>query len=338
LARAREAGEHVAQSIALTGLGVAQRILGENEASRTSLTEAYTICEALGDGEGMAHARMSLGNTLHNLGDYDGALGAYQRAEQLFRKSGRKGAVASALGNQSMVQAAIGHGDLAQALATESLAIGRAIGDLHVVISAQTKLASARLKQGDELGALALYEQVIPVARQRELWRALTSALSNMAHVLGKLDRHEETIPVLTESMAVAVRLGSPRSEALACGNLGLAYVELRNYDEASRHLDRAVRLAAGVDPRFEGGFRAGRAHLATLTRQDPRDDIHAAEALLLPVNDTEELHKLTCTKAVWAAQQGQLREAKALLSTVVAETPDVQRRVQQARRQIRGL
>ena len=162
---------------------------------------------------------------------------------------------------------------------------------------------------------------------------ASPSTLCNLAHTLSVLGRAKEGLGPLEEAIEVAQRVGSPRSEALARGNLGILRTDERDFPEARAQLDAAVELAIGVDPRFEGALRASRARWSMLVGENADVDRAKARDLLSRVGDQEELDKLTVTDAMAWGREGSVDDGLTLLDTLSTEGhPVLARRVEEAR------
>jgi hypothetical protein len=136
----------------------------------------------------------------------------------------------------------------------------------------------------------------------------------------------------------VSQRIQSPRSEALARGNIGILHVDAGRLQEAKPQLDLAVTLSVGVDTRFEGGFRSARARCVVLAGGDAAEDLRRARLLLTRVNDRSELAKLTAVEAMAWGLQGQVDRAQALLDSLPSGDPLLARRVEEARQFLLGL
>jgi len=175
--------------------------------------------------------------------------------------------------------------ELAVSLYRDERNVRSALVALERSLQLDPENAEAHLLVGQLYGESALYDRAEPHLRQAvelftriaaddpEKIARLDEAKNSLGAALVNLNRAQEALPVLREVVA-DVHYQSPH---LALGNLGMAYIALRQYTQAVEVLQRAVT----VRPDFcVGQYRLGEAYLRL------NDDAHALESLDRALNN----------------------------------------------------
>jgi tetratricopeptide (TPR) repeat protein len=143
-------------------------------------------------------------------------------------------------------------------------------------VAAMTKYTRFLRRTGRTDLALAMSERLLEVSRQLEDPRSEIEALSNIA-IMRRNDGHlEDAVALLTEGVAVAVRLGADGAKDLAFlyDNIGLTQRRQGNIAGALASYDQALGVREKVDD--EKGFASTLNNIAVLMRQT--GDTAAAE------------------------------------------------------------
>lgn len=172
---------------------------------------AVAGAERSGDKVALGQALSGLGVAMQETGAYAAAVACYRRAIDLRRETGEVRAQANSLGNLAVVYAEMGQCDQAIACAEQAAGLSRSSGDLTRLAPALTNLGEMRRRVGQFDGAVAN----------------------------------------LTEALAIAKRLSSSRSEAIALGYLAALYNDMKDYGRAAALGQRALDLLAQTDDRL---------------------------------------------------------------------------------------
>lgn len=177
-------------------------------------------------------------------------------------------------------------GDVAGGLedAVEAVALAEPAGPSRVLARAWINEAAARRYLG-EPGCGALYQRAAEAAGAVGDDDSLGLALINHGGVETYALRLDRAVPLLLRGAAVARRAGRVRTEAIALGVLGAAWLDRGDLDEADRTLARA-------------------------------------EALLLRCSSARELAPVRLNRAGVALDRGRYREAQVLIAEAVAGLP----------------
>jgi DNA-binding NarL/FixJ family response regulator len=207
---------------------------------------------------------------------------------------------AEALDSLAMGELLLGHGDLGEQLARESLATARAVGATRVEISSMSTLSTVLVSTDDVEQGLDFARQALDLATREGNDMVLARVLTNMSHALCGLGRYEEAADAARRGMVVAEKLSLTRTFGqLLAGNLADPLVLLGRLDEAAAVVDGALGLGWAIPN--------GTAYLIQLSGRIAllRGDLDAAAALVQQGDQIRERHRLMLQDSLPQLQLG---------------------------------
>ncbi len=180
---AQTLGDRRIQADALTHLGEVARRSTRYQRAINCFLEALEIDRELGD-------RVATGTKLANLGITYSAIGLHRRAERYLRKAlelhealGHTGLLGEVVVHLGEVVAELGEADAARSLLADAAAIARARGDLRTELRAQARQARIALHVADENSIDEAIELATEVLKQARE-HSLQSAMAHALHIL----------------------------------------------------------------------------------------------------------------------------------------------------------
>jgi class 3 adenylate cyclase/tetratricopeptide (TPR) repeat protein len=255
---------------------------GDYEAANMHAEAARERHLALGDGRDAARSQSMAGSALSGLGRHGAAREAHIGALLVLRQGPDIDTV-KALGRLAGLEAFSGNLIEAEALASEALALGQALGvasgELSRLFNARGIAASA----ADRLvEAVCYYREAARLAEDAGDFGGLGVAQGNLADVLVRNDP-QAAAEVARSAVAHARRTGRRGNLGSAVGNLAVALMELGEWDEAWSvlhdaldvdHLDHeVVHCVAGWLAALRGDGDGATAAQESVTRYRESED-----------------------------------------------------------------
>jgi predicted ATPase/DNA-binding SARP family transcriptional activator len=299
----RELGDGIGEAMRLATATSIHRQLGEPEAALPLVLESVEICTALGVknllvaqhsacgtlylelgdprralrhfqaaarlGHEIGYTRdegystLSVGASLEQLGDADGAAGAYRRAADLLQKSYEMSGAPKELSGKAdalALLAGVLHRTLGrpeEALDAYEAAdeICRALDDLHLLRKVLLGSAGLCWKMGRPEDALCRYKEALDLAREQAEAVHETVALASLSVVYRDLDCLRESLRCGREALGLLRDLGDLQAEAYVLSSLAESYERLGHHPSTISCLKRSLRLRRKVgDDKGETG------------------------------------------------------------------------------------
>jgi len=197
--------------------------LGEYEAAKTMLLEAFDLSQATGDGQATARALHGLANISLYRGESQEAEAQYQRSLAIRREVGDELGVANSLNNLGIIAANGGDGARAEDLFRQSLAIRRRLGDVSGVAVVVNNLGYMAAERGDVSTARRLFDQSLDLRRELGDRLGMAVSLNNLADLARKESDDALATGLYRQSLRLAHEAGNRREAATAM--VGLAAV-----------------------------------------------------------------------------------------------------------------
>ena len=205
--------------------------------------------ETLGD-DGLLEAPALRGDALHGMGrvhgtrgDFETALPPLMKARDVFENLGDHSSVAEvdvALGNVHIGLANVDQALLSFATARDTF---EKLGDRRKQLVAAINVAATWDRQGHIETAMNEFKAILPLGREVGTDRDLALILINIGESLIKLDRADEAIAPLEESLRLAEKTHATQMQSWARESLALACEKTGRYAEALFHHREFKRL-----------------------------------------------------------------------------------------------
>ncbi|MCB9749051.1 MAG: tetratricopeptide repeat protein [Myxococcales bacterium] len=242
------------------------------EQARADLMRAGEAARAAGDGALELEVRLTLARCLLGLADYERAVTTADAVDARARATGARDVSNKARVFAASVRTRQGRIDEAARRIEEVLgALGA--GDPEALrAEAHRERAWQLLKLGAYVEAERHVERALTCARASGDRHAIYSAIGAKAALLSESGRLEEGLEVQREALELARGLCLRRREAIELANLGEAYLELEQLDEARARFHEALEIFIEIGDRAcEGDCRVnvGRALLRSGALED---------------------------------------------------------------------
>ena len=217
---------------------------GANERCIQRAARSLALCHTLGIRKGVKANLNNLGLAAWHLNQRDEAADRFAEAIQEARADGDVEGEAMFLGNAALVEKA--KGDLATALVlTErALAVHRARNNdvsVRVTLNNLGNLLRALQRPRD---ALAVLNEALATMSESDLSSTRAFVLCNLALAYDDLEEFNQALPYAEQALGFLGSQGEPALETSIRHALARACTGLGRFDEAQRHLARAVALA----------------------------------------------------------------------------------------------
>ena len=231
------------------------RVMGDKSQAVLAGERALDIAWRLSDVDIEIPANTSLGQVLHDQGDYRRAAALFRRnievlVGELSHHSFRGGAPRSIHSRTCLVSslAELGEFDEAARYAEEAFRAAHALEHPHSLVVASAGLGHVLLRRGDGPRAIEIVEPAVTIARAPEaaLWFPRIASTLGAAYLLA--DRPGDAYFLLEEALARTIARELVHQRALITVWLGEAAMALGRVDEARQMAEQALRLSRDND------------------------------------------------------------------------------------------
>jgi DNA-binding SARP family transcriptional activator/Tfp pilus assembly protein PilF len=172
------------------------------------------------------------------------AISIYEHALDAARRSGDRGAQATALVELAEVRWRLGHHGPDDESAGQALAVFREIGDRVGEARAHGNLALQCWRQGRYTEASRYYELALAVFYEIGDRAGEARALDNLGAICCRQGRYEQAASQHWRALAMFRQIGDPTGQARSLTNLGHARKGQELWEQATRHLEDSLTLS----------------------------------------------------------------------------------------------
>ena len=209
--------------------------------------ESLAIYRKTGDKQGIASALIKLGNAATETGNYRTASKYLEEALTIWRELGDKHGTARALISLGWVALRPGDYQLANARLEEALAISRELGDTRSMGFELSGLGEVALRQGDYLRATQLMEESLELRRQLGNKWGVGVSLGMLGWVAMRERDWTRAIERLGESLEVRQEIGDKGGSAWCLERLAGVAIMQGQAEKAVRLFGAAAMLRASI-------------------------------------------------------------------------------------------
>jgi tetratricopeptide (TPR) repeat protein len=251
--------------------------------------------------------------------------GRFREALETYHRAPDRAARADARLLAATAATRLGELDLAEALAGEAARRFAERGDFDGRMRALNLLGVIGFERGQLAEAERRLSEALSIAYRLDDSLAAARACNNLASVAHLQGRPDEAVGLYRGALLGYQRLGDRRGTAETYHNLGLAYRQLADYDEAENAVGQAVRHAESVgEPALMALTSGGRAELR-IDRGDAElalSELDRAARLAEVAGDVIGQAELRRIRALAALRQGRhgsaVEEAEAGRQTAI--------------------
>jgi tetratricopeptide (TPR) repeat protein len=225
-------------------LGETYRETGEYEAGRREFTEALELARDRGDSHGASRAELAIGITDWIQGRHAEARLAFTRVLRLSRLLGDRETECKALNNRGLTY--VDQAVYGRALKDfeAARAIAASMGYRHVEASAVCNIGLALWRTGSDGEALERYREALGMLERMGDASGTANMHLNIGACLNRMGRHEEASEHSLECLRLSRELADPVRECKALSSLGTQSLAAGRPDEASGRWSEALAMA----------------------------------------------------------------------------------------------
>jgi tetratricopeptide (TPR) repeat protein len=239
--------------------------------------------------------------------------GRFREALEAYRRTAGPSSRADARLLAATAATRLGELDLAEALAEEAVQRFAERGDFDGRMRALNLLGVIGFERGQLVEAERRLTEALSIAYRLDDSLAAARACNNLASVAHLQGRPDEAVGLYRGALLGYQRLGDRRGTAETYHNLGLAYRQLADFDEAEKAVTQAVRHAESVgEPALMALTSGGRAELR-IEQGDPElalPELDRASRLAEVAGDVIGMAELRRVRALAAWREGRYAEA----------------------------
>jgi len=167
---------------------------------------------------------LALGRLRDDIGDPDGALGAYAVALEVFQTSKNRWFEGTTLNNVGAVYHHQGRYGEALAVLQQALAIRRQVGDRAGEGATLNNIGEVHRAQGQYREALAAYQQALAIDRQVGDRAGEGTTLNNIGLAYHQQGVPDQALDYYEQALAILREVGDRAGEGSTLNNIGLVY------------------------------------------------------------------------------------------------------------------
>lgn len=249
---ARQLGDGGAEAAALVELGILRQNTGDLASAEVSLCRALDLSGSQGDQRGEANALNNLGAVQFMASDFTAAADSQGQALKIYRDLGDQLGEASALNGLGGVQQATGRYSAAAVSLTQAIELNRSLGDRVGEAYATGNLGAVQCIMGDWPAASTNLGQALGLYRELGSRSGEADMLTNLGALHRMTGDYASATASLTQAVELYRDLTDPFGEAGALSELGVVQHKTGDYRRAVASLTQAVELAHDAGERAD--------------------------------------------------------------------------------------
>ncbi|MFQ6615417.1 MAG: adenylate/guanylate cyclase domain-containing protein [Fidelibacterota bacterium] len=200
-------------------------------------------CEKLGDKWGLGTSLVKIGEVLREKGETDKALDHFRQAVNLHRKVGDLRQVANSLNNMGIIYA--GRGEFKNALDSygQALSIRQQLGDLEGIAVSLNNLGHTYLLRGEFDRSISAHERALEIRREQEKKSSVAYCLSHIANTYYVKGEYDKSFAFYEKALGIKQEVKDSRGAAIALQMMGQASFHLDRFDQSSQHFEGASAI-----------------------------------------------------------------------------------------------
>jgi tetratricopeptide (TPR) repeat protein len=241
----------VATRIALWhDLGSVYELIGDFEAALGSFERMLRLSWVVASKTKAAVAFNKMGRVWRRKGDLKLALEYLERGLDLFRGSADARGIAGSLDDIGRVLAMLGRYDEAFAKITEALARRGKGGDKRSIAASLSNLGNLQQARGQFDAAMRCHKEALELRTAAGDRWGTTISENNLAVLMSELGQKAEARAMWTKGLAEAEAIGALPMSALILTNLGELALEEAKLEEAGSRLEEALEIIEDIEDR----------------------------------------------------------------------------------------
>ena len=194
-------------------------------------------------------AKILLGATYNNVGDYDKAMSIYISALDQAEDLGNKEAIGDALVGIGLIRHYRGEYDQAHDYYKRALVIAEELGDMARIGRTLINIGNLYIERGDDDEALDFYQRALTI--DEELGNKNDATLNNIAIIYARRGDIDQALDYFNRSLAINEELNSNKGIATSYINIGLVHNVKGEYDQAIDYLNRGIIIGEELGDKY---------------------------------------------------------------------------------------
>lgn len=244
-------GDRRGQAASLRNLANVLSIQGEYAQANSTLTQAKTLIEPLGDPVAMADLANDVGMLAEEQGDYRNALASYRDALRLRQAQGDQREIGQSQINVGFAYFQLGEFDNAQTYWQQSMATYAQADDRIGIVHAREGLALAEIARGDWAQARESFEHILIESESLQMAEERSIAQAGLAELERLQGNMISALELSSQALAAFEQRGDIRGMVEMRLLQSTVYSDLGDWDQAS------ARLAELPQDQVEAGEQA---------------------------------------------------------------------------------
>lgn len=243
-------GDQIKIAVSLTGLGIAQRQVGDFSSALKTLNGAVTYWRSLECNDGLAYALNVYGSTLQMLGEYSSALINLEEALSIYKKTGNKYGIAFMLNNEGWVYYCMKKYEIAKNMFKQSIKNWNGVTDCLNINNTAGNLAITYLKLGNYTKAhktmekaRKAMEKTLQIFKNYSNYSKQALALNYLGDIEIFGENYEAAIKYTIKARKIASIVDDEYNIGKSFYIQGEAYLKLKNEPEAKKCLNEALKI-----------------------------------------------------------------------------------------------
>jgi tetratricopeptide (TPR) repeat protein/class 3 adenylate cyclase len=224
-------------------LGTTYLQMGDYDKAMMIYTSTLKQAERLCNKHGMGSSLNSIGNVHYEKGDYDKALEYYEKPLKLAEEIGDKSGIAHNLHNIGVVYLRKGDIDTALDYYGRALAIDEELGDKSGMGYSLMNIGIVHHDKGDYDKALDYYGRALAIKEKLGSKRGIGNSLNIIGDVHANKGDYDKALDYYGRSLTIKEKLGSKRGMRDSLNNIGIVHYEKGDYDTALDYYGRALAI-----------------------------------------------------------------------------------------------
>jgi tetratricopeptide (TPR) repeat protein len=230
-------------AVILHNFGYLLQSRGDYEQALGHYERALTIKEELGNRAGVAISLHNIGMIQQLRGNYEQALEYYKRALKILEELGNRTGVAGSLHQIGRIQQL--RGDYEQALDyyERALKIVEELGDRARVATSLHNIGIIQQKRGDYEQALDYYERSLTIKEELGNRAGVASSLGQIGIIQQLQGEVEQALEYYESALKIDEELGNRAGVASSLHNIGMIQQSRGDYEQAMEYYERALKI-----------------------------------------------------------------------------------------------
>lgn len=195
-----------------------------------------------------------MGMVCQKIGQYEQALGYYQRALEIAQERENCTSIAESFNNIGVVYQKLGQYQRVLEFYQQALTLQLEIGDRNGEASTLNNIGVAYESLGDYQQALEYYQQALAILQDFSVREKKDVMLNNVGAVYQKLGQHEQALGFYQQALLIRQKNGQGTQKGTFYNNIGVVQQELGQYHQALQSYQQALVIEQEIGDRVGEG------------------------------------------------------------------------------------